>query len=158
MCMPLAPLTVLFNFMDTSSVMWINKAKYSNIKIFKVRCSYHCRSITRYKSDLWLRKEEDWITWSLKTISVTRNLKRWLETLTCNADFQIWRQAAIWELSSRFYSTSCELSFWEGGLPSRMRLPDWKLRVIEISIRFPSKTFHGNDSHPNVSWMACEYG
>ena len=37
-----------------------------------------------------------------------KTLHRWLETRSCYADFQIWRQTAMCELSSHFYFTSCE--------------------------------------------------
>ena len=57
---------------------------------------------------------------------------------SCNADFQIWRQTAMCELLSHFY-ISCEQSIWKGGLPSSIWFPDWKLHVVEISIRFPPK-------------------
>ena len=100
-----------------------------------------------------------WIKFLLKFLNCQQvqlhRLWRTLETRTRNAAFQIWRQTATCERSSHFYFTSSQQSI-SNGLPSGTWLPDWKLHVVEISIR--SKTLHGNGSYPNAWWMAWKYG
>ena len=51
--------------------------------------------------------------------------------------------------------------FWAHVKKQRPRLGD-SMRFNQVSVqntaRFPSKTLHGNGSHPNVWWMAWKYG